>query len=80
MNFVRNADLGFNKEAVLILPAYPDSANRARMDPLKRELLQNPDIESVSFASDEASSDNNWASNFAFDHKEDEDFPTFQIW
>lgn len=77
MNFVRNADLGFNKDAVMILPAYGDSANVARMKPLKQELLQNPDIVSVSFATDEASSDNNWASNFAFDHRKDEDFPVF---
>jgi putative ABC transport system permease protein len=77
MNFVRNADLGFNKEAILILPAYSDSANLARMKPLKDQLLGNPNVISVSFASDEASSDNNWASNFAFDHKEDEDFPAF---
>ncbi|GAC1449987.1 MAG: ABC transporter permease [Chitinophagaceae bacterium] len=77
MNFVRNADLGFNKEAVMMLPAYSDSAHIARMQPLKQELLQNPNIMSASFASDEASSDNNWASNFAFDHKKDEDFPVF---
>jgi putative ABC transport system permease protein len=77
MNFVRNADLGFNKEAVLVLPAYSDSANAAKMKPLKQELLQNPAVVSVSFASDEASSDNNWASNFAFDNKEDEDYAVF---
>ena len=31
----------------------------------------------VSFGSDEVSSNNNWASNFAFDHKKDEDYPVF---
>ncbi|MCW3118766.1 MAG: FtsX-like permease family protein [Chitinophagaceae bacterium] len=77
MNFVRNADLGFNKEAVLLLPSHSDSVNLSRMKPLKQQLLQNPGVISVSFANDEASSDNNWASNFAFDHKEDEDFPAF---
>ncbi|WP_153800073.1 ABC transporter permease [Foetidibacter luteolus] len=77
MNFVRNADLGFNKEALLVLPAYSDSINQARMKPLKQQLLQNPNVVSVSFASDEASSDNNWASNFAFNNKEDEDFAVF---
>jgi putative ABC transport system permease protein len=77
MNFVRNADLGFNKDALLLLPAYSDSAAVGRMQPLKQELLQNPDIISVSFASDEVSSDNNSASNFAFDHKKDEDYPVF---
>lgn len=77
MNFVRNADLGFNKEAVLMIPTFGDSNNLSRMKPLKQQLLQNPDVLSVSFASDEASSDNNSASNFAFDHKDDEDFALF---
>lgn len=77
MNFVRNADLGFNKEAVLVMPAYSDSVNLAKMKPLKQQLLDNPSVISVSFGSDEASSDNNWASNFAFNHKEDEDYPVF---
>jgi hypothetical protein len=75
MNYVRNADLGFSKEAIMMMPAYSDSANIGRLNPLKHELLKNPDIVSVSFASDEASSDNNWASNFAFDQKTTQIFP-----
>ncbi|MES1225486.1 MAG: ABC transporter permease, partial [Bacteroidota bacterium] len=51
MNFVRNADLGFNKEGVLMLPSYTDSANLSRMKPLKEQLLQNPNVISVTFAS-----------------------------
>ncbi|HRH48002.1 MAG TPA: ABC transporter permease [Panacibacter sp.] len=77
MNHVRNADLGFNKEALLILPAQTDSINLARMEPLRQQLLQNPGVLNVSFGSDEVSSNNNWASNFAFDNKKDEDFPVF---
>ncbi len=77
MNFVRNADLGFNREAILMLPAYSDSVNQAKMRPLKQQLLQNPAVVSVSFGSDEASSDNNWASNFAFDQKKDEPYAVF---
>lgn len=77
MNHVRNADLGFNKEALLILPAYADSVNLARMEPLRQQLLQNPGVTGVAFGSDEVSSNNNWASNFAFDHKEDEGYPVF---
>jgi len=77
MNFVRNADLGFNKEAVLVLPAYSDSANRMHHDPLKQQLLQNPGVLSVSYASDEVSSGNKSSFNFAFDHREDENFALF---
>lgn len=78
MNFIRNADLGFEKEAVWILPAYGDSANLSRMKPLKQQLLSIPEVYSVSFASDEASSDNNWASNFGFNQKtDDEAYPVY---
>ncbi len=78
MNFVRNADLGFNKEAILVVPCYNDSALLARMKPLKAELLKNPDVISVSMASDVPSSDNNWASNFYFNNSgKDVDFPSF---
>jgi len=78
MNFVRNADLGFNKDAILVLPAYSDSMYLNRMTPLKRQLLQNPNVLSVSFASDVPSSNNNWGSNFYFDQSnKDLDFSTF---
>ena len=78
MNFVRNADLGFNKEAVLVVPCYSDSALMSRMKPLKQELLKNPDVINVSMASDVPSSDNNWASNFYFNNSgKDVDFPSF---
>jgi len=78
MNYVRNADLGFNKEAVFVVPAYSDSALMTRMKPMKEELLKSPDILSVSIASDVPSSDNNWASNFYFNNSgKDADFPSF---
>ncbi|MEO5594912.1 MAG: ABC transporter permease [Chitinophagaceae bacterium] len=78
MNYVRNADLGFNKEAVFVVPAYSDSALMARMKPMKEELLRNPDVINVSIANDVPSSDNNWASNFYFDNSgKDIDFPSF---
>ena len=77
MNHVRNADLGFNKEAVMVLPCISLPEALARINPLKQQLQQNPNIISVSFASDEATSDNNWASNFAYDNRKDEDYPVF---
>lgn len=74
MSFVRNADLGFAKDALLIINANTDSAAQARQKYFAAQLRQQPGVQSVSFSSDVPSSDNNWTINFAFDHKEDEDF------
>ncbi len=72
MNFVRKADLGFDKEAVLLLAGNSDSSIIASRPAFKQSLLQTPGIKSVSFNTDAPSSENNWTTNFAFDHKEDE--------
>jgi predicted permease len=78
MNFVNSADLGFNKDAVLIIPGYTDSVSLQKMQSFKQQLLQNPAVKAVTFTSDAPSSDNNSASNFHFDHsKEDPGFPVF---
>ncbi len=74
MGFINKADLGFNKEAVLVLQQNTDSAIIAKLPAFKEKLLQTPGVVSVSFSSDVPSSDNTWASNFAFDHKEDEKY------
>jgi len=74
MNFVQRADLGFNKEAVLLLSGNSDSSVIAKQGAFKEKLLQTPGIQSVSFSSDAPSSDNNWSTNFAFDHRDDEKF------
>ncbi|HEY4063154.1 MAG TPA: ABC transporter permease [Puia sp.] len=70
MNFIRDADLGFTKEAVLQLAGNSDSAFRAREKAFKQELLTLKDVQSVSFSHDAPSSGNNWESNFGFDHVE----------
>lgn len=77
MNSVRNADLGFNKEAVLVLSGNADSVIFSRQFAFKQELLGMNGIESVSFSSDIPSSDNNWSTNFSFNHKADEDFNVY---
>lgn len=68
MNFVNEADLGFNKSAVLIIPGYTDSISLRKIDVFKQQLLQNAEVKAVSFSSDAPSSENNWATNFYFDH------------
>ena len=77
MNFVRQADLGFSKEAILVLTSNTDSSVYARQEALKQQWLKIPGVQSVTFSSDVPSSDNNWGSNFAFDHREDENFAVY---
>jgi putative ABC transport system permease protein len=51
MDYFRNADLGFNKEAI-ITADFPnnDSLNRSKVGMLRNQLLQDPAIEEVSFS------------------------------
>lgn len=78
MNYVNDADLGFNKSAVLILPGYTDSISLGKIQTFKQQLLQNPQVKSVSFASDPPSSENNWGSNFYYNNdKKGATFATF---
>jgi len=74
MNFIQNADLGFNKEAVLLLSGNSDSSVIVKREAFKQKLLQTPGVQSVSFTTDAPSSGNNWSTNFAFDHRQDESF------
>jgi predicted permease len=78
MDYVNKADLGFNKNAVLIIPGYTDSLSLRKIDPFKEQLLQNPAVKAVSFTSDAPSSENNWGTNFYFNHsKKDIGFHTY---
>ena len=69
MKFIRTADLGFNKESVLLVPVDKDSHEAFR-----NELVSRPDVKAVSFSFDAPSSGNSWETNFAFDKMEDRDF------
>ncbi len=77
MKFVKNADLGFRKEAVLVINANSDSVVQSKQNSYKQKLLQIPGVTSVSFSSDVPSSDHNSATNFGFDHKPDPDFVVY---
>ncbi len=77
MNFIRTADLGFNKEAVLVLGSSSDSAVVARHEAFKESLLQLPGVKNVALCSDVPSSDSNSGTNFAYDHKPDENFTLY---
>ncbi len=74
MNFVKNADLGFNRDAILLFSSNSDSIIHQRQEAFKQKLLSLPEVESVSYTIDPPSSENGWYSNFAFDHQPDEHF------
>lgn len=74
MDFVRKADLGFNRDEILVIGANLDSAAQARQEYYSQQLLQSPHVKSVSFSSDIPSSENTSQTNFGFDYKFDHDF------
>ncbi|WP_214073173.1 ABC transporter permease [Mucilaginibacter sp. dw_454] len=68
MNYINSADLGFNKEAILVIPGSTDSVSLQKSAPFKAQLLQTPGVKNVTFTADQPSSQNNWTTNFYFDH------------
>lgn len=74
MGYIRNADLGFNKDEVLVINANIDSAALTRQTYFKQQLLQIPGIASVSFSSDVPSSENTAQTNFGFNFTEESNF------
>jgi putative ABC transport system permease protein len=48
LNYLKNKDLGYNKDQVLMLQTRGESAANAQL--IKQQLLQNPDIESISIS------------------------------
>ena len=77
MSYVQNANLGLDKEGVLVLNGNGDSTQRARMEIFKADLKKNNSIVDVSQCSDAPSSDNNWGTDFAFDHKPKENYTLY---
>jgi len=72
MDLISKTDLGFNKDAVLVINANTDSVAIARQAAFKQRLLQLPGVKSVTFGSDVPQSENDWQTNFAYDHRPDE--------
>ncbi|MCD2421339.1 ABC transporter permease [Niabella pedocola] len=77
MGFVRKMDLGFNKDAILLLNSSTDSVSLARQEAFAGALRNVPGVQQLSFQSDAPTSDNNSSTNFAFDHRPDESFQVY---
>jgi len=78
MNFVRTADLGFNKNAVLVLNSNVDSSVNLRQPAFKQKLLAINGVQSVSFSSDIPSSESNNSGSFSYDHRPQEKFELYR--
>jgi putative ABC transport system permease protein len=78
MQYVRNADLGFNQHAVYLINVNADSIVRAQSEVFRQKLLQMHGVRSVSFSSEAPSSDNASSTNFSFDHRPEENFDIFR--
>jgi len=68
IKFFRSASLGFDKAAVINVPLPNDSVNLTKLDYIRDKLSSNPDVQYVSFSYASPSSENNWNSDFKFNH------------
>lgn len=67
LDFFRKAPLGFDKNAVMILPMPDDSLSQAKIESLRNALLQEAGVKSVSFSFAPPLSTWNWNRSFHFD-------------
>jgi predicted permease len=74
MLYVKQSDLGFDKEAVVMIPLGADSLGAAQKT-LQNELINVPGVETVSLCFDAPASQNTWSTSIRFDTRtEDELF------
>ncbi|MGB1242144.1 MAG: ABC transporter permease [Chitinophagales bacterium] len=67
MNYLQNKDLGFDKEAIVMLDLPNEGSEKLKR--MKAKLKQNPSIESVSFAMGAPIASSSWTSNIEMGKK-----------
>jgi len=70
VKYFKNADAGFDAEAIVNLQVPADSLRMTKMDVLKSNLFQNHSIENVSFSYTTPMASGAWYSDFNFDNNE----------
>jgi len=68
MDLFQNASMGFDKDAIVMVPIARDSERSSKMDALKMELLQQAGIKNVSLSAFSAMDKASWDSDFKFDN------------
>lgn len=66
MRYFRQADMGFNKDAVVMIPVGSDDV---KMNTLKNQLLQIPQVENVSLCFAAPASNSRWGTSFVYDNR-----------
>jgi len=76
LDFMRSKDLGFSKDLVYTFGFNGEESSISRLTALKQNILQVPEVENVSFSSDQPLSGNTWYTNFYYSSRpDDEDYP-----
>ncbi len=60
MNYFKNADLGFNKTAIINVPFPGDSLSRTKLGMLRDQLIREPGIKEVSFSAGAPTGGGDW--------------------
>ncbi|HTB24233.1 MAG TPA: ABC transporter permease [Puia sp.] len=68
MNFFQNASMGFDKDAIVLVPMGNDSARVSKMEVLKTQLLQQGGIKDVSISTFSPMDNAGWDGDFKFDN------------
>jgi len=68
MNYFQNASMGFDKDAIVMVPLPNDSVRLFKADALKTQLLQQAGIKNVSISSFSPMDKASWDGNFKFDN------------
>jgi ABC-type antimicrobial peptide transport system permease subunit len=70
MNYFRNTDMGFDKDAIVMLPV---GSHDEKMKTLKTQLTQIPNVESVTTCFASPSSQNRWGTSLYFDNRAEQE-------
>jgi putative ABC transport system permease protein len=68
MDYFKNNSLGFDKDAVVLVPIPAGDLSRDKMDLFKQQLLQQTGIKAVSLSTFSPADNSQWLSNFKFDN------------
>lgn len=71
MDFLKNASLGFNTDAIVMLPV--PNPEKTNMEALRQQLLQIPGVQQLSFACDAPAGNSQNSANCRFDTRQEDE-------